>query len=297
MASPTATSLPYAQRERLRFVESTLMWEGQLQRARVSEVFGVAANHVTKDLREYETAYPNSLVFEPRRRAYVPGPRFKPRIASSDPGEYLALQLAYVHSGASVVTPWIGGGAGIPSVGVPVPAHGIRSQVLRAVLCALHQHEGVDVVYHSTTGVEPSRRRVWPHALVHTGVRWHVRGYDAQTEAFRQFSLGRMDSAQLVRAGCPVEAGEDADWNTEVTLDVVPHPGLNNHQRDVVARDFGMSETEHGPAWRVVLRRCLVGYFVQRYGLDATKPQPPRHRIVLRDPQAVRALLLPDQGA
>lgn len=101
-------------------------------------------------------------------------------------------------------------------------------------------------------------------ALFHTGVRWHVRGYDAETEAFRQLPLGRMDSAQLVSAAFALEVGEDADLTTEVVLDVVPHPGLNSHQRAGVVRDFGMSEVEHGSASRVALRRCLVGYFVKR---------------------------------
>lgn len=292
MALAAATDLSFAQRERFRFVESTLLWEGGIQRARVSEVFGVARNHVTKDLRDYETSYPKSLVFEPRQRIYVPGPRFKPRFASDDPAEYLALQLAYAESESAAVLPLLAGGP-VPTVAVPMPDHGISKAVLQALVQAIRQHRGVEVLYHSMRADQPSRRTLWPHALVHTGVRWQVRALDERSKEFRNFVLQRMERPTLLASINALASKDDADWHTSLTLEVVPHPALNSHQQQVVAREFGMRTGKHGPVWSVHLRRCLVGYFAQRYGLDLPNARPPKQVVVLRDPSVARPWFLP----
>jgi hypothetical protein len=284
---------PFAQRERFRFMEATLLWEGSIQRARVSDVFGVAANHVTKDLRDYERSYPRSLVFDPRLRTYVPGPLFAPRYASDDPAEYLGLQLAYAESGSSAVLPLLSGGSAVPSMALPSPAHGITRLVLQQVIHAIRRGQGIELVYHSLRSDKPSRRTIWPHALVHTGVRWCARAWDAQSGEFRHFVLQRMDGPRTVLDASPTPASKDADWQTMATLEVVPHPALNPHQQKVIAREYGMRSNKGGQVWPVRLRRCLIGYFVHRYGLDVVAPKPPQHVIVLRNAKALRPWFLP----
>jgi len=294
MPQSTPIELPFAQRERFRFMEATLLWEGNIQRARISDVFDVAVNHVTTMFRDYEATYPNSLVFEPRRRAYVPGPRFKPRFASEDPAEYLALQLAFAESGSEAVVPLLSGGTAVPTMTLPSPAHGINRAVLQAVVQAIRSSHGLEILYHSMRAERPARRAIWPHALVHTGVRWHARAFDGQSGEFRQFVLQRMDAPKALAEGAPEPAGKDLDWSTFATLEVIPHPDLNPHQQRVVAREFGMRTTKSGgPAWSVRLRRCLIGYFAQRYALDVAAPRLPQHRIVLRNPANYREWFLP----
>jgi len=293
MSQVATIERPFAQRERFRFMEATLLWEGSIQRARVSDVFGVAANHVTKDLRDYETSYPRSLVFDPRLRTYVPGPRFVPRYASDDPTEYLGLQLAYAESGSAAVLPLLSGGSAVPSVALPSPAHGITRLVLQQIIHAIRREQGVELVYHSLRSDKPSRRTIWPHALVHTGTRWYARAWDGQSNEFRHFVLQRMEGPTPVLEAPPALASKDTDWQAMVTLEVVPHPALNPHQQKVIAREYGMRSIKGGLVWPVRLRRCLVGYFVRRYGLDAVAPKPPEHAIVLRNAKALRPWFLP----
>lgn len=295
MALASATDLTFAQRERFRFVESTLLWEGGIQRARVSEVFGVARNHVTKDLRDYETSYPDSLVFEPRQRIYVPGPCFKPRFASDDPSEYLALQLTYAESGSAAMLPLLAGGP-VPTMAVPMPDHGIKKSVLQTLVQAIRQNRGVEVLYHSMSANQPTRRTLWPHALVHTGVRWHMRAFDGRSQEFRNFALQRMEHPTLVASLSPKSSKDDADWQTSVTLEVIPHPALNAHQQQVVAREFGMRASRQGLVWSVPLRRCLIGYFAQRYGLDQPKAKPPKQVVTLRNLSKASPWFLPGKA-
>jgi hypothetical protein len=295
MATAPLTDLTFAQRERFRFVESTLLWEGGIQRARVSEIFGVARNHVTKDLRDYETSYPDSLVFEPRQRAYVPGPHFKPRFASDDPAEYLALQLTYAESGSAAMLPLLAGGP-VPTLAIPMPDHGISKPVLQVLVQAIRQKRGVEALYHSMSAGRPTRRTLWPHALMHTGVRWYVRAFDKRSQEFRDFALQRMEHPTLVVSSSPQSTKDDEGWQTSLTLEVIPHSALSAHRQQMVAREFGMRASRQGPVWAVRLRRCLVGYFARRYGLDQPKAKPPMQVVTLRNLDMARPWFLPGSG-
>lgn len=291
----TAASVRFApshsQRERLRFVESTLLWEGEIQRSRVSAVFGVVPNHVTKDLREYEAAFPQSLTFEPRRRFYIPGPAFKPRFASDDPHEYLALQLASSQIRNGAVVPLVG--EQLPVLALPAPAHGVKRQNLSLVVQAIRSATALEMVYHSMTTAVATKRRIWPHALIHTGSWWHLRAFDSRTEEFRNFALQRIDQPKSFAELSPQPSDQDRQWHKESVLEVIPHPALNEHQKQVVAREFGMTSDGGQLSWRVKIRNCLVGYFATHYGLDLPDARPPRHVLALRNWNELKPLFLP----
>lgn len=293
MVSPTSIKFepPHSQRERLRFVESTLLWEGEIQRSRVSAVFGVVPNHVTKDFREYEAAFPQSLTFEPRRRFYIPGPAFKPRFASDDPHEYLALQLASSQIRSAAVVPLVG--VQLPVQGLPVPSHGVRRQSLSCVVQAIRSATALEMIYHSMTTTEPTKRRIWPHALIHTGSWWHLRAFDSRSEEFRNFALQRIEQPKSLADPSPQPSDQDRQWHAESVLEVIPHPALNDHQKKVITREFGMTSEGGQPLWQVRIRNCLVGYFVTHYGLDLPNAQPPRHVLTLRNRDELKPLFLP----
>ena len=281
----------FAQRQRFRFIESILLWEGSVQRRRVCDQFGIAANHVTKDLRTYQDERPDSLEFKPNIRAYVPGPKFEPAYASDDPNEYLALLLAHAQSGSSMILPALGGD-GVSAEAVPDPNQIIDRSVLQTLIRALRTKRGVSVLYYSTSDDRARRRTLWPQALVHTGLRWHVRAYDSRRAEFRNFALQRMDRPSAVDEEKPEGSGEDDAWINTIKVDVVPNPKLNDHQKRLAARDFGMRKKKGRWCWTVELRRCLVPYFARRYGLSALPPlDPKRHRIVFDDFESVRKLL------
>ncbi len=275
----------------MRFVESTLLWEGEIQRSLVSTVFGVVLNHVTKDFREYEAAFPQSLIFEPRRRFYVPGPAFKPHFASGDPHEYLALQLASSQIKSRALVSLVGNQ--LPVQGLPVPTHGVKRQTLSLVVQAIRSGTALEVVYYSMTTIGPVKRRIWPHALIHTGSWWHLRAFDSRSEEFRNFALQRIEQPKALTDPPPQPSDHDLQWHEESVLEVIPHAALNDHQTKVVARDFGMTSDGGQPLWRVKIRNCLVGYFATYYGLDLPNARPPRHILALRNRDEVKALFLP----
>lgn len=288
-----AEELPFARQERLRFVEATLIWEGSIQRSRVCEIFGVSANHVTRDLTLYEEQHPGSLEYRPRQRAYVPGPNFSPIYASDDPAQILGLLQTRAETGSIALLPLLGG-EGIDVTTLPSPAMGVDKSVLRDVLRAIRQSRGLSVHYHSLSAEETIVLTLWPHALFNTGVRWYVRAYDDRTQGFREFALSRIDRPVPQNLPSPYAASSDIGWTTEHRIEVVPHPKLNAHQQRVVAREFPMKRDRIGWVWSLSVRQCLIGYFARRYRLDAKLPVSPlSHWIVLRNRATLKPFFLP----
>lgn len=285
---------PFARQERLRFIEATLLWEGTTQRSRVCDVFGISPNHVTRDIAAYLAQHPDSLDFRPQQRAYFPGPRFAPVYASKDPAEYLGLLQTRAETGSAAVVPLLGG-AGVDVGALPSPALGIDAEVLKEVLRAIGQGSGLALTYYSLAAKQPMTSTIWPHALIHTGARWHARALDKTSGTFREFALARMERPRPIDDQPPMAPASDEGWTTHVYAEVVPHPKFNEHQRAIAVREFGMKRERGGSwVWKAKLRSCLVGYFARRYRLDDKPPVSPRsHWVVLRNREALQPFFLP----
>ncbi len=264
----------YAQRQRLQFIESVAYWEGLVGRPRVSDVFQVSENHITRDFAAYRKAFPENLDYDVSARAYRPGKKFRPRVGSGSPEEYLALLRTYLETGSVAVLPSIG--EGVEAVCLPPPSAPLDKDVLREVTRALHQEHGVRIRYQSLNSPEATERDIWPHALVFAGVRWHVRAFDSRRMIFTDFVLARMLSATAIDTGCPVELDTDRDWVETVQVDIRPASKLNADQQTVIAKEYGMTLVDGEWLWQVPLRRCLVPYFLTwlRLDLGETKSYP-----------------------
>lgn len=285
-------SATLARQERLRFVESMVLWEGLVRRQRVTDVFGVNLNHVTRDLRYYQEQYPGALDFRPEQRGYIAGPKFKPRYASDSPAEYLGLLQARADAASVTALPQVGG-QDLALAALPSPAMGIDKEVLREVVRAQRRGHGIAVTYLAMNSDKPSRRVLWPHALISTGLRWYVRAFDGESQSFRSLVMARIERAKPSDAACPVEAKTDVGWHHQVTAEVIPNPGLNAHQKSVIAREFGMERFDGGWRWSVELRQCLVGHFARRYRLDDADISPEASWLALNNRVELQRFFLP----
>lgn len=118
-------TLPFAQRQRLQFLESIAQWEGVVRRQRVCEVFDVSANHVTKDFSLYRSLSPGNLEYDVSLRAYRPIARFKPLFSAGSAEEYLALlRLNLETHGRGSMSIW---SEDIPISGLAVPQGTVNS--------------------------------------------------------------------------------------------------------------------------------------------------------------------------
>jgi hypothetical protein len=277
----------FAQKQRLTFIESVAYWEGTVDRARVSETFQVSENHVTKDFRLYKEAFPGNLQYDESHRTYRPSKRFKPHIGKGSAEEYLSLLRMHAEQSNAATLPLPTGV--IPADAVPQPKGHLKPEILNSITRAISSGNGLAITYQSMNSDEPRARKIWPHALVFGGTRWHARAYDEERGSYVDLVLQRVLSAKpLTKKILPADQ-QDKEWETMVTIEVIPKKTLTTTQAEVVAQEFGMTQRHDQWVWEVRMRECLAGYFIYLYRLDVQEDT--KRRIELKDPAIAKKYL------
>jgi len=256
--------------QRLEFIEFRLFWEGQVNRSDLMDQFGVSVNQASTDLKRYIGFAPDNMVYDKSARTYVLGATFRPRFLEPDAGSYLA-QLRSVKEGIlDHVDSWIADLQ--PFASAPTPVRGVNPVTLKTVVGAIRRSAAIEVRYQSLSNPEPRWCWIAPHAIGFDGFRWHTRAFCLTDETFKDFLLSRILEIRGSRES-DVPAENDRDWNTEITLEIGPHPALSETQAKVIALDYGM----RGGKAKIKVRRALLYYTLRRLGLDtdpgARKPQ------------------------
>ena len=247
--------------QRLEFIEFRLFWEGRVNRSNLMEQFGLSVNQASADLNRYIGLAPDNMLYDKSARTYVRSPDFQAHFSEPDASKYLA-QLRSVADGIlDREDAWITELP--PFASAPTPVRGVNPATLRSVVGAIRRSEAIEVKYQSLSRPEPSWRWIAPHAIAFDGFRWHARAYCLTDERFKDFLLSRILKIRGSRES-GVSGGDDRDWNSEVTLEIRPHPELSDTQAKVIALDYGM----RGGKAKIKVRRALLYYALRRLGLD-----------------------------
>ena len=258
-----------------------------MNRSDVMTQFGLSVNQASSDLSRYVGLAPHNMDYDRSLRTYVRQPSFKPVFDKLDAGRYLAQLRSIADGILDQDDCWI---AELPAYdSSPTPARGVEPTTLRSVVEAIRRSEAIEVKYQSLSSPEPRWRWIAPHAIGFDGFRWHARARCLTDEVFKDFLLSRILE---IRGSLEseVRAGEDLYWNTEITLEIGPHPALSDTQAQVIALDYGMK----GGKAEIKVRRALLYYSLRRLGLD-TDPgarTPKDQQIVLLN----RGLIYEDYG-
>jgi predicted DNA-binding transcriptional regulator YafY len=252
-----------------------LLWEGEISRGRVIDLFQLSPVRASEWIRELREHCQDRMTWDPvGRRYFATESLFRTSAKQSaarleeDFASYLALtRLPSTH---------FGGDSGMhmfPDFNVPGPR--LFATLKRCIADAM----AVVLTYRSMRNPEPHRRVIEPHSLVRAGRRWHVRGYCRQNEGFRDFALGRIVSATSAKDPAAHGAGDDEAWSKEVDVVLVPHPNLNPQQEEVV-RFENFAGTS---ARRQSCRAALVAYLIQdvRAATDIERQRPPDYQIAV----------------
>ena len=262
MTTILLNDLSAAQRQRLAYIEFRVWFFGEVTRKDVLDRFGLATAAGTRDMVLYRDLAPNNVAYEGKVYRYQP--TFTPLF------EHQAERvLAMLTAGFGEGEP--------PSMGESLP-HAVPARlnqppldILAAVTRAIHGGYPLRLTYHSMkTGAVA--REIVPHALVDSGLRWHVRAYDRTKGEFRDLVLTRMENIEPIENQStvnPVQSHElpaaDAQWQKEINLDLLPHPA--HPHPSSIARDFGMGALG---ALRVTLRAAVAGYVLRQWQVDCS---------------------------
>ena len=270
--------------QRLEFIEFRLFWEGHVNRSDLMDQFGVSVNQASTDLNRYIGFAPDNMVYDKSARTYVRGSDFKAQFLEPDASRYLAQLRSLADGILDREDSWI---ANLPPyASAPTPVRGVNPETLRSVVGAIRRSEAIEVKYQSLSSPEPRWRWIAPHAIAFDGYRWHTRAFCLTDECFKDFLFSRMLKIRGSRES-EKSAEDDSDWNSELALEIGPHPDLSETQAKVIALDYRM----HGGKATIKVRRALLYYALRRLGLD-TDPaarKPKDQQIVLLNREVINA--------
>lgn len=266
-------------RQRLQYIEIMAFYCGVVSRTDVARAFGISDAAATKDLAQYGKLVPDNLIYRQNHFGYVPGPDFHPCVADLSPEAVLpmlALNLTGM-SGPYGDERIFGVPAELLAPPTRLPGRSTTAQVTRAVA----QRKKLRIQYLSLSDRESDQERIIePHSLCHNGLRWHVRAYNEETFDFRDFVLSRIAMAEMLDTPAESSSEFDEDWVESVTLELIPHPGLEEKKRLTLLMDYG---AENGVI-TIEVRRALLGYLLQRLRVD-TSPEhslnPQAHQLIV----------------
>ena len=274
-ASAGAKPTNWSKERRQQFIDFRLQWDGRLNRSDLIGYFDISVQQASADISDYAALHAQNIAYDKSAKSYVATPKFKAAYPTSGPKQYLA-QLVAVQQGA---LPPHRSAIGFmpPTDTVPVPERAVDEVTLKHLVHAIQAKLVVHVEYQSITRDEPTSRDISPHALVHDGLRWHVRAFCHLRQRFDDMIVGRVLQARL-GGPSPVHVVEDLDWHRHVELVLIPHPDLTPAQRSGVEVDFRMVRGRT----RLNCRTAMLYYTLRRLGLDRSgQPLPYPKQIVL----------------
>lgn len=232
------------------------------------KAFRVTKNHVTKDINQYKKLADDNLTYDLVRRRYRASPTFNPVFSSKNASDYLDLLLVGLtgRGGSDLAD-----ACAVTADALPPAASASLDSLLPVITRAINEGGAVRVEYRSLNRERPIVKTAFPRALFHTGRTWAVRVFDCEHCAFRDFVLARMLFAEQTYEREWGDEWIDDDWETYVTVKVVPNPTLSSEQAEVVADEYGMMEGAGQRVWNARMRVALVPYFLDHHGLRPTE--------------------------
>lgn len=268
--------LTQAQRDRLAYLELRLRFVGEVGRQDLIQRFGIQTAAATRDLATYRELAGNNLAYDRSSKIYTPTKEFRPIFTFS----------------AERVLAWLaeGFGDGEPATSAPgilcvTPGRLTQPdlETLGIVTRAIYHRCPLRVEYYSL-GSGKTQREIVPFALIDTGMRWHVRGYDRKRGAFRDFVITRIRRPKLLADSLIAEherSEQDVQWSRIVEVVLVPHP--DQPYPDITEMDYGMTNG----VLRLRLRGATAGYVLRKWSIDCSmdhRLRGPEYRLWLKDP-------------
>ncbi|MEH6567877.1 MAG: WYL domain-containing protein [Halioglobus sp.] len=264
---------------RYRYIETIALWEGRLTTRHLCDTFGIGRQQASKDINTYlREVGPGNLEYDKFLKGYKPSDVFAPAVTRGAADEYLHL-MARNNELSDVFESLALNNANAESLSVPV--RDVKPEVLRPIMQAARQHKRLDVDYVSINNPDHEGRIIVPHTLVHTGLRWHVRAWCEKNQEYRDFVLSRFRDIPEIMDESVHGIEGDIDWNTQITIRIVPDPRLSKAQQLVIEHDYGM---ENG-VLEVATRAKLVPYALKLLHLDhkEQKADPTAQQIIVEN--------------
>lgn len=270
-----------APEERLRAIETLLLWEGRVTRGRLLDLFPVHETMASRDLLAYRQQFPRALTPDLSSKAYEATPFLQPALTAGTFAEYQQL--------IGLAGPGVAHGP-IPIESSHLDATQIDFRNFARLHNAVRTSACVRIEYRSMRNPERHERVIRPHSFIQAGPRWHLRGFCKEVKEFREFNLGRISSISTDVDETLPGIEEDKDWSALIKLRLVPHRDLSAPQKQLV-RDEYMSGTT---AQVFEVRKPMARYLAQsfRAAVDPDKEKPPSFLLMIEGLESLQSNIL-----
>ncbi len=249
-------------RQRLEFIENCLFWVGRVNRADLTNTFGISAIQASKDFRLYQDVAAGNMTYDGSGKFYQRTECFVAKFSLLSAEEYLNSNIR--EEGTVSLAPCLPENEGLLVEVVKPPQRRISPSILQSFIYAIRDKRDLLILYQSMSREESLWRWVTPHAFGHDGKRWHCRAFCHIDNRFKDFLLARALEIGESRAST-IDPATDIDWQEYETTTIVPHPGLTPGQRQVVENDYGMVEGK----LVICQRRASAFYLRKLLNLDS----------------------------
>lgn len=259
-----------------------LLWEGSLSRKRLVELFDLSGIRASEWLKEFRDQHPSFSRWDNATKSHLAMSALYKWHAEFATNKASAVQLGldqYLPLIRSRMSPGAWLIEGFAPLSTPSP------KIFACLQRAITLGQGVSITYRSMARPEPHSRVIFPHTIICTGQRWHVRGYSPEHGDFRDHNIGRLLSAETTTDNCPADSANDTSWHYQVPVHLIAHPGLPPHQAAVVKHEYfsGLSgRMDH-------IRAALVPYYLaeKQIALDPNNQKPPTYLLAVGNPEEV----------
>lgn len=252
--------LTFAQKQRLSFIDFSLLFKGSINRKELTEKFEMGMANATRDLALYKELVPENIDFDAKDRTYLQAKTFSP-LFNYNSKQTLAKLAHKISDGFD----------GVLEIPFPIDApHQLNVPdifIVAKIVQAILKQKTISIIYTSLTSGSKARTIV-PHTIIDNGLRWHVRAFDRNTNSFRDFVLTRISKVTIKAEGIQVEEDklEDHQWMRVMPLQLVPHPN-NVEFPTAISLDYGMENN----VLELNVRAAMAGYLLRRWNVDCTK--------------------------
>lgn len=254
---------PALRDHRLKIMEGVLAWEGEIGNARVRKLFDLQPVQASRLLADFRSLMGERIVEDGRVKVLKP--------AAVNGFETDISLEQYVRSTQS------DGNIENRIIDARIDLTDVKPAVFAALRKATLDKTGVVITYASMTNPAFQERVIFPHSIIHVGRRWHVRGWCMRRQEFRDFTLGRIRSANSSQEHSKKSIDDDQEWNHVVQIRLAAHRSLSPDQQQVVRSEYFGGTMGR----RLSVRACLAQYVIQdlRAAIDPERDVPPEFQI------------------
>lgn len=248
-------------KDRYQYLLLKIFWEGSICRKDLIDKFAIVPSQATKDFAYIKENFEGAIQYDSKLKRYIPDSKLLDHIGEHSFSAYVETVLM-ISKNVYEISP---SGSSIPV------------DTYRKIHLALNDQIGIEFDYFSLNNSDqPKKRLIYPHSLVNSGFRWHIRGWEKETGKFKDFNLSRItgEISLIDKAEKDAAQEEDDAWCDQVDVLLIPNPALSVNQRKVVGMDFNLNNgVLHFKCRGALLLYTLHSYLVTDFSKEPQKTQ------------------------